>query len=135
MVSVPVVSVNEISSVTVAAPSMTIVSEPVGSILLLQFDASDQTPVAPPSHNPLGQTFTGWFPIIEPVVTPVQSSFIVPMVLLMVPDVLLMAPELLMVPASGPFELRMPLPPVFDTVMVPELVMVPPFLMPSAPEF
>ena len=54
MVSVPVESVNEISSVTVAAPSMTISSEPVGRISLLQLSGSDHTPVAPPSHIPLG---------------------------------------------------------------------------------
>jgi len=44
MVSVPVESVNEISSVTVAAPSMTIVSEPVGSTSLLQLVGLDQRP-------------------------------------------------------------------------------------------
>jgi len=112
MVSVPVVSVNETSSVTVTAPSMTISSEPIGSTLLLQLSWSDQVIPSPPSsHIPLGQTFTGGFPIIGPVVTtPVQSLFIVPMVLLMVPDVLSMVPELLMVPS-----LLMPLllPPVF----------------------
>jgi len=51
IVSVPVESVNEISSVTVTFPSMTIVSEPVGSTPLLQFDASDQTPVVPPTQT------------------------------------------------------------------------------------
>jgi len=45
------------------------------------------------------QTSTGWFPIIgTAVTTPVQSLFIVPLVLLMIPNVLLMVPELLMVP-------------------------------------
>jgi len=53
MVSVPVVSVNGISSVTVTFPSMVISSEPVGSTPLLQFDASDQTPVVPPTQTPL----------------------------------------------------------------------------------
>jgi len=52
IVSVPVVSVNGISSVTITFPSMIISSEPVGSTSLLQFDASDQTPVAPPSQTP-----------------------------------------------------------------------------------
>jgi len=76
------------------------------------------------------QTSTGWFPVIEPVVTPVQSLFIVPE-LLMVPDMLLMVPELSMVP-----ELRMPVPPVFDTVMVPELVKLTESLrVPLSPEF
>ena len=45
------------------------------------------------------QTSAGLFPIIGPIVTPVQSLFIVPRVLLMVPDMLLMVPELLMVPS------------------------------------
>jgi len=45
-----------------------------------------------------GQTSTGRFPVGGvPVITPVQSLFIVPL-LLMVPNVLLMVPELLMVP-------------------------------------
>jgi len=53
MVSVPVVSINEISSVTSTDPSMMILSEPVGRVSLLQFDASDQTPVASPTQTPL----------------------------------------------------------------------------------
>jgi len=85
IVSVPVVSVNGVSSVTITFPSMIISSEPVGRASLLQFDASDQTPVAPPSQTPLGQTLSGWFPVIETVVTPVQSLFIVPILLSMVP--------------------------------------------------
>jgi len=108
------VSVNGIFSVTVIPPSMIISSEPVGSTPLLQLFRSDQSPVAPPSQTPFGlQTSTGWFPVIVPVVTPVQSLFIVPMALSMVPDMLLMEPELLMVPGLDEFELLMPLPPVF----------------------
>jgi len=111
IVSVPVVSVNEISSVTVTDPSMTIVLEPVGSTSSLQLSGSDQTSAAPsPSHEMI-QTSTAGFPVvIEPIITPVQSLFIVPMILLMVPDVLSMVPELLMAPS-----LTMPLllPPVF----------------------
>jgi len=53
MVSVPVVSVNGISSVTVTFPSMMISSEPVGTISLLQLDESDQTPVVSPTQIPL----------------------------------------------------------------------------------
>ena len=56
MVSVPVVSVNGISSVTITFPSMTILSEPVGSTSLLQLNRSDHTPPGPPSQIPLGST-------------------------------------------------------------------------------
>ena len=52
MVSVPVDSVNGMSSVTLIA-SIIMVSEPVGSTSLLQLSGSDQTPVAPPSQTPL----------------------------------------------------------------------------------
>jgi len=45
-----------------------------------------------------GQTSTGSFPVIEPIITPVQSLLMVPVALLKVPDVMLMVPELLMVP-------------------------------------
>jgi len=55
-----------------------------------------------------GQTSIGWFPSIVPLITPVHSLFIVPLLLSMVPDVLSIVPELLMVP-----ELRMPLPKEF----------------------
>jgi len=100
MVSVPEVSVNGISSVTVTDPSMIILSEPIGSMLSLQLSGSDQTSAAPsPSHKNI-QTSIGSLPVvIEPIITPVQSLFIVPMILLMVPDVLSMVPELLMVPS------------------------------------
>ncbi len=55
IVSVPVVSVNETSSVTVAAPSMIMVSEPVGSVSSLQFVGLDQRPSpASPSQIPFG---------------------------------------------------------------------------------
>ena len=53
MVSVPVVSMNPISSVTITFPSMVMVSEPVGSMPLLQLNRSDQTPVAPPAQTRL----------------------------------------------------------------------------------
>jgi len=53
MVSVPVVSENRISSVTITFPSMVMVSEPVGSMPLLQLNRSDQTPVAPPTQTRL----------------------------------------------------------------------------------
>jgi len=56
MVSVPVVSVNGIFSVTVTDPSMIISSEPVGSMPLLQFDASNQTPVVSPTQRPFERT-------------------------------------------------------------------------------
>jgi len=54
MVSVPVVSVNGISSVTVTFPSMIISSESVGRVSLLQLNRSDQvTPLPPPTQTPL----------------------------------------------------------------------------------
>jgi len=53
IVKVPVVSVKEISNVTVIFPSMMISSEPVGRVSLLQLDGSDHTPVAPPTQPPL----------------------------------------------------------------------------------
>ena len=59
-VSVPVVSVNGISSVTVTAPSMMISSEPVGSMPLLQLDESDHNTVAPPTQALLSKA--GSFP-------------------------------------------------------------------------
>jgi len=49
-VKVPVVSVNGISSVTITAPSMVIVSKPSGSTPSLQFDGSDHTPLDPPTQ-------------------------------------------------------------------------------------
>jgi len=52
IVSVPVVSANGISSVTVTAPPMRILSEPVGSVSLLQLDESDHTPAASPTQSP-----------------------------------------------------------------------------------
>jgi len=55
-VSVPVVSVKGISSVTDTPPSIMIVSEPVGSMLLLQLDESDHAPVAPLTQTPFGRT-------------------------------------------------------------------------------
>jgi len=119
IVSVPVVSVNGISSVTVTIPSMVMVSEPAGRVSLLQLSGSDQfTPSPPPSQTTIEiQTSTDGFPSIIPLITPVQSLFIVPRLLLMVPDVLLMVPELFIVPL-----LRMVLPGLM--VMVPELLMV-----------
>jgi len=99
MVSVPVESVNGIFSVTITDPSMMISSEPIGGTSSLQFCGFVQRPSAPSPSHEIVQSSTGWFPIIEPVITPVQSLFIVPMVLLMVPDVLSMVPELLMVPS------------------------------------
>jgi len=56
MVSVPVVSVNGIFSITLTFPSMMILSEPVGSMLLLQLDESDQTPVVSPTQIPFKRT-------------------------------------------------------------------------------
>jgi len=58
IVSVPVVSVNGVSNVTITFPSRIISSEPVGSMPLLQFDASDQTPVAPPTQALGGEGVT-----------------------------------------------------------------------------
>jgi len=52
MVSVPEVSVNEISSVTITDPPMIISSEPVGSTPLVQLFRSDHTPVGPPTQTP-----------------------------------------------------------------------------------
>jgi len=106
MVSVPVVSVNETSSVTVTVPSMMISSEPIGSTPSLQLFRSDHTPVGPPTHE-IVQVSTGWFPEIVPVITPAQSLFIVPEVLKRVVE-MLMVPELLMMP-----ELERPLPAIF----------------------
>jgi len=58
IVKVPLVSVKEIFSVTVAAPSMMISSEPVGSMSLLQFRGSDQLVLSPsPSELPSQTTF------------------------------------------------------------------------------
>jgi len=118
-----VVSVNEISSVTITDPSMMISSEPIGSTSLLQLNGSDQVSPSPPSSQiPFGvQTSTGGFPKIGPLITPVQSLFIVPVVLLMpvLPALLVMVPELLMVS-----KLLM-VPPAL-LIMVPELLMVPP---------
>jgi len=76
------------------------------------------------------QAFTAGVPVvIEPIITPVQSLFIVPL-LSMVPDVLSMVPELVKVSL-----LPMPVGPVFNIVMVPELVKVPELEMPVLPEF
>jgi len=129
MVSVPVVRVNGISSVTSTDPSMMILSEPIGSTSSLQLNRSDQfNPSPPPSHE-IVQVSTGWVPETEPIITPLQSLFIVPLLLSMVPDVMSMVPELLMM---LPLLMKMPLPPEFDIVMSPELLMVPPekLLMP-----
>ena len=57
--------------------------------------------------GPGGQTSTGWFPEIVPVITPPHSLFIVPEVLKRMVE-MLMVPELLMMS-----ELEMPLPAVF----------------------
>jgi len=56
IVSVPLVSVNEISRKTSTDPSMTILSEPVGSASLLQLNRSDHIPPGLPSQIPLGST-------------------------------------------------------------------------------
>jgi len=48
IVKVPLVSVNGIFSETVTAPSMIMVSEPVGSMSLFQLSGSDQMPGEPP---------------------------------------------------------------------------------------
>jgi len=57
IVSVPVVSVNEISSVTITAPPMRILSEPVGSVSLLQLSRLDHSPSpASPSQIPFERT-------------------------------------------------------------------------------
>jgi len=74
-----------------------------------------------------GQTSTGRFPIIGPVITPVQSLFIVPVVLSIVPPtVLVMEPELLMVPVLLMVpELLLKMPPPELMLMVPALLMVP----------
>ena len=159
IVSVPVVSVNGISSVTVTIPSMVMVSEPAGRVSLLQLSGSDQfTPSPPPSQTTIEiQTSTAGVPVIGlPLITPVQSLFIVPRLLLMVPDVLLMVPELFIVPLLRMVlpglmvmvpellmvllgTLSMPRPAVFDIVMVPvtKLSMVPPdwLVMPVPAEF
>jgi len=60
IVKVPVVSVKEISSVTVTDPSMMISSEPVGSVSLLQLRGSDQFNPPPPllSTHPVANEFT-----------------------------------------------------------------------------
>jgi len=131
IVKVPVVSVNGIFSVTVTNPSMIISSEPIGSTSSLQLSGSDQTSAAPSPSHEITQVSTGWFPVIGlPIITPLQSLFIVPLLLSMVPDVLSMVPELLIVPI-----LKMPKPAVFDIVMRPELSMIPPesLLMPILP--
>jgi len=79
MVSVPVVSVNETSSVTVTVPSMIILSEPIGSMLSLQLSGSDQTSATPsPSHEIIQVSTTGFSVIGLPVITPVQSLLMVP---------------------------------------------------------
>jgi len=129
IVKVPVVSVNGIFSETVTDPSMIILSEPIGSTSSLQLSGSDQTSAAPSPSHEIVQVSTGGVPETEPIITPLQSLFIVPLLLMMVPDVMSMVPELLMM---LPLLMKMPLPPVFDTVMVPELLMVPPekLLMP-----
>jgi len=146
IVSVPVVSVNGIFSVTVTDPSMVILSRPPGSIPPLQFVVLDQFPVAPPTQTTIGaQTSTGWFPVIEPLVTPVQSLFIVPVLLMVPPAVLLrvpassssplfMVPKLSMVPSALLVmvpKLSMMPPVVFDIVMVPELEKVLSVYMPT----
>jgi len=60
MVSVPVVSVNGIFSITVTDPPMMILSEPVGSVSLLQFRGSDQLVLSPsPSELPSQIPFEG----------------------------------------------------------------------------
>jgi len=57
IVKIPVESVNEISSVTVAAPPMMILSESVGSVSLLQLSRLDHSPSpASPSQIPFGRT-------------------------------------------------------------------------------
>jgi len=119
MVSDPVVSVNGIFSVTVTFPSMVISSKPTGSIPPLQFAVLDQSPVAPPTQTTIEtQASTAGVPVIGlPVITPLQSLFIVPLLLLMpMPAIfdIVMVPELLMMP---PLLLKMPLPSVFDIVM------------------
>jgi len=165
IVKVPVVSVKGISSVTVTDPSMMISSEPIGSTSSLQLSGSDQTSAAPSPSHEIIQVSTGWIPETEPIITPVQSLFIVPEALPMVPDVLSMVPELLMVPPlllmvpwlmmpspAGLFNIVMVLEllmilkelmmmpvlmPVFDIVMMPgaELVMLLPLKMPVPPVF
>jgi len=98
---------------------MIISSEPIGSTSLLQLVGLDQRPSpASPSQIPLGQTFTGWFPVIAPLITPVQTLFIVPMGLLMVPELLIVT-KLLMVPSL----LKVP-----KLLMVPKLLLVPELL-------
>ncbi len=70
MVSVPVVSVNEISSVTITFPSMVMVSEPVGRVSLIQLSGSDQMSVAPPPSQSIGREQTSLviaFPVSRPV--------------------------------------------------------------------
>ena len=76
MVSVPVVSVNEVSSVTVTAPSMRISSDPIGSTSLLQFCVFDQRlSPPPPFHTPSG---SGTVPVVPvapvPPVPPVAPA-------------------------------------------------------------
>jgi len=130
-----VVSVNETSSVTVTVPSMIISSEPIGSTSSLQFCGFDQRSSAPSPSHEIIQVSTGWFPIIGPLITPVQSLFIVPVVLLMpvLPALLVRMPELLMVSKLSMMppallvmvpELLM-VPPANEVVMLPELIMVP----------
>jgi len=122
MVSDPVVSVNGINLSSIdTLPLIIIVSEPIGSTSSLQLNRSDQLNPSPPPSHEIAQVSTGGFPIIESI-TPVQSLFIVPVVLLMVPEMLpelLMVPELTMVPEK--------------LLMVPVLLMVPPALLLMVP--
>jgi len=73
MVSVPVVSVNEISSVTITFPSMMISSEPIGSMSLLQFSPFDQesSSPAPPSQTPFATGGLGIVAVLTKTSRPV----------------------------------------------------------------
>jgi len=57
IVSVPVLSTNGMSSVTVTVPLIIMMSESVGGASLLQLDESDHTPVASPTQTPFGMKF------------------------------------------------------------------------------
>ena len=58
IVKVPVESVKEISSVTVTAPSIMMVSEPIGRVSKFQLSGSDQMSTRPPPSQILGDTVT-----------------------------------------------------------------------------
>jgi len=80
MVSVPVVSVNGMSSVTVTAPSMIISSVPAGDTPSLQFDPTDQTPVVPPTQVTGGGATVNRYadptliPLIPSLTLPISTS-------------------------------------------------------------